>query len=381
MAVVRWPLPFLLLIVFSTLPMHLCRRDSRDVISVPVEIFELILQHTDRSTRIELRFTCRLVRDLATPLVFDKLYADVKPNPPRADHDLVSFKRLWINRVHSEPRVLDTSRVLLRPMVRSITVGTDAIHVNHVQSLLKSCPNVSELGLIVHGTEKSTVARVVKTMSLALSSQQIRCVTLFGDIERVILHLQEIPKMSVGHLSILPHYHPHSNKRYPLAWLLDLEQQHAPMLTSLTIDLSELDGANFMETRAPHQPYNENHANNCRYCTHPLPSVERVSIGVPATLHYPRAKFIRLITYVCIKFPRTRALELHTSRYQEYPRPRVLHNENLLGQPLEYLPSLELVEIHHPAVNDILSVLQDYNLIAPSATHRRTPATVIASTF
>ncbi|KAI8060357.1 hypothetical protein BC940DRAFT_361260 [Gongronella butleri] len=349
-------------------------RDSGGVIMVPVELMTMILRLVDRATLLQIRGCSVKLRVLATPMVFDKLYAEFFRPTQRADHDFKTFKRFWLCHGRAT-RMLNASRRVLRPMIRSITIGTDRINRSHMVDLLANCHQVTHVGLIIYGSGSSNVsARITEVMALVVTTERIEGVTFIGHLNRIHAYMTRIQgRHTIRHLTIThPTTQPFvSSMGDPIHTMTRLTPEIVPLLSSITMDVGQFDHFRGFRTRVPHRPDNDQHA--CLHCANPLLTIERVSFGVARTPQDPRMKFAPLIAYVCVKFPRTRTLEFHIGTYHEHPLPDHDHSElNLLERPLNYLPSLTLIEINHPAVLEILPVLREFHLAGPNAPRRIT---------
>ncbi|KAI8064612.1 hypothetical protein BC940DRAFT_335235 [Gongronella butleri] len=350
--------------------MELRRLHERGMNRLPTELKHLILQFIDRHTLIHgVRLCSAQLRDLATPMVFDRLRAEFEYPRPKADHDLMAFKRLWLNNGRMT-RVMTDSRRILRPLVKSITITTVAVESSHLKTLLANCPNLTHIGLIIHGLSSENVSRRnVEVMAFVLTTERITHVSLIGDIIRIYGIMARIQDpFTVGTLSIIGR----SQLTDPLRVFTHLTPTIAAMLTSVVVELRHFDVFYEFLLGAPHHPGNTNHTSDCVDCAHPLPLIQSVAFGLPAPMHDIRALLVPLIAYVCVKFPRTQTIEFRALARSETPiRDQDQTDWGLLHQPCIYLTALTLIKIGHPQVLQILPILREFNFIGPRAAERQ----------
>ncbi|KAI8068602.1 hypothetical protein BC940DRAFT_298599 [Gongronella butleri] len=344
--------------------MELCFDPSFRKLYVPVEIFNCIMQHTDRLTRAELRLTCRALCAVAASMVFDKLRVESSTETP-AGLDLATFNESWVDNQLMSTRSQTRERSALRQLVKSITIDARVLTHSLTMDFLSACPNLIELRLIAHRGNQAGIL-ICMAMEIALDSTQIKRVALVGNFSGASLCLSvKGGSLSVTDvwLRIMPEY---PSSRFP------------PEHVRISLELPEIVVENF--AGAPHLLEDEVFAIDCPFHTHNIPSVERATIAVPRMVglvaDIRRTYLQSLIENLSLIYPRLRILVFGLGKHRVDDEQNSYTNgqQNLqeADHQLDVLfPSLERISIYHPAENDFHYVLEKLNITGINATRRQ----------
>ncbi|KAI8066901.1 hypothetical protein BC940DRAFT_319745 [Gongronella butleri] len=349
--------------------MDILRRDTNDVIAVPIEVLEIIIKFMDRRTRAELRLCCHRMRKLVTPFVFDKLRIEIQRGQP-TERSLASFRLLWL--CNYATRSVSIGRGIrpchdLRPLVRSVTYMHFRGDVEYIRQLLKSCSNLSHVSFITQN------AHATPDLHILMGLEQIESLEIQNS-GALYDSYQALPEPSfMRHLSLASLQNGSSLRpRSVLNFIRTLSRRtRFERLTSISFELSMCFPQCFYPRaiRVSHASRVACHDPLCHVCP-PMPTVQHISVTVPSTFQYPIAYFVHVLSYLTLKFPDAKSLNIHQHNYRNIIDARVPKNfpaSRPLDPPHQFWTQLATIDIWHGAHAEIVRTLEYFDIVGPRA--------------
>ncbi|KAI8059653.1 hypothetical protein BC940DRAFT_371739 [Gongronella butleri] len=316
--------------------------------SLPNELLKRVLEEVKRSDLRNLRLTCRLVRDLVTPLLFE--HVAIYWYEPGHFNDLISpdvglgpfFRSLRIvNAVPPEKAALKMSKRC--PNLETLILEGLVCSEVDICAFLKCFPGIKHLTLIRISIKPLTLDRI--------TSLDIHCL-----IQDVLPRFVSLKSLHIRPVSCL--------------WKdLVKIQRICPDLTSLEYG-TRLDDQSFLMQflQSDHRP---GHDSDCDACTNPWLSITSLSFEI-SSIADRFSTLPAFIALLCLKFPNLTRLSINSSVEDNYIPYDDLDEidfaissswRSLLDPSIAHWPLLTSFRLEHPYAELVMEAVHEFTSV------------------